>query len=454
MDEYAVSFSTWTLRTEVFSQGRENLDHRLRESPGLQDSHAVLLEALDYRLRKSHELVLRASLDESATKRHVQKLDRALKQIANLVALVWKLKITFEVATRDLPNIRVAKEFYIPDKEGNNMDQFLQDIFFNYIRDRFPNAREFVWERIAKSLLLRRKIILYGISKYGKDTNQPPQVTPQRANVFPEEDSKVGKQQQQPGGSLPASSLASTSPNLSPSQTGTTTALTPQMPQRAAKELSIVANPRSLALSDQQADLVFPPSPCNSFRCKYAKLRTERTLKRELFLQALLNHTSRGRTAKSPSLDPETRDRLLLEYSCPYCLYIVLTWDEFNQKEWREQWTRHMYRHHAIIEWHCISKSHDPVIATSEDEYRSHLRLAHGHLSEASIMAWTERNSRRKSSLFDSCPLCGIVRSGTFSDMEDHVARHLRRVALKFLPVFDEDEIYKSEVEETDRLSL
>ncbi|KAG6016986.1 hypothetical protein E4U54_008773 [Claviceps lovelessii] len=113
-----------------------------------------------------------------------------------------------------------------------------------------------------------------------------------------------------------------------------------------------------------------------------------------------------------------------------------------------------MHRHHAIIEWHCISKSHDPVIATSEDEYRSPLRLAHGHLSEASIMAWTEQNSRRKSSLFDSCPLCGIVRSGTPSDMEDHVARHLRRVALEFLPVFDEEEIYEAEVKETERLSL
>ncbi|KAG6016985.1 hypothetical protein E4U54_008772 [Claviceps lovelessii] len=114
-----------------------------------------------------------------------KKLDRALKQIANLVTLLWDLKITFEVATRDLPNLRVAKEFYIPDEEGNRMDQFLQDIFFNHIRDRFPNAREFVWERIPRSILLRRKIILYGISKHGEDTNQPPQVTPQRANVFP-----------------------------------------------------------------------------------------------------------------------------------------------------------------------------------------------------------------------------------------------------------------------------
>ncbi|KAG5925768.1 hypothetical protein E4U42_003956 [Claviceps africana] len=80
--------------------------------------------------------------------------------------------------------------------------------------------------------------------------------------------------------------------------------------------------------------------------------------------------------------------------------------------------------------------------------------MAHGHLSDARIQVLAERNCRFKFPLFDFCPLCGVCQPLGGGAIEDHVVGHLRHLALKFLPISEEEELDESNASETGKFSL
>ncbi|TQN65317.1 hypothetical protein CSHISOI_10123 [Colletotrichum shisoi] len=60
-----------------------------------------------------------------------------------------------------------------------------------------------------------------------------------------------------------------------------------------------------------------------------------------------------------------------------------------------------------------------------------------GKFTDAQLGVLADRNGRATGTLFQTCPLCG---TDEVSSMEDHVIGHMRALALKSLPSYEEDD--------------
>lgn len=102
-------------------------------------------------------------------------------------------------------------------------------------------------------------------------------------------------------------------------------------------------------------------------------------------------------------------------------------------------WLKHMREH--TLKWKCVSKSHEPFSTQVRSQYLEHMRLAHGgKFSEVQLDVLADRNGARMTGpMFPSCPLCGIRKDELEQmNMENHVVGHLRHLALKSLPAYEE----------------
>lgn len=98
-----------------------------------------------------------------------------------------------------------------------------------------------------------------------------------------------------------------------------------------------------------------------------------------------------------------------------------------------EDWLNHMRQHK--LRWRCAAKSHAILVFEDRSEYEEHMSTKHkGTKSQVALLA--ERSSRSSGPIFESCPLCG--ESDSNRRLEDHIAGHLRYLALKSLPFIDE----------------
>lgn len=69
-----------------------------------------------------------------------------------------------------------------------------------------------------------------------------------------------------------------------------------------------------------------------------------------------------------------------------------------------------------------------------------HMREVHDtKLSDRQLRVVANRNSRKTTKLFPSCPLCGREESEVDGRLEDHLAGHLRSLALKSLPSYQDE---------------
>lgn len=113
-----------------------------------------------------------------------------------------------------------------------------------------------------------------------------------------------------------------------------------------------------------------------------------------------------------------------------------------------EEWLRHM-REHAL-RWPCNSKSHGTIVFDSREEYIDHLKQAHKNtFSDAQLRVLADRNARTIGPLFTSCPFCGFEDTSNGTKIEDHIVGHLRFLALKSLPPYEDERSESSNAEST-----
>lgn len=106
-------------------------------------------------------------------------------------------------------------------------------------------------------------------------------------------------------------------------------------------------------------------------------------------------------------------------------------------------------RDHAL-RWPCNSKSHGTIVFDSRDEYINHLKEAHKNtFSDAQLHVLADRNARAIGTLFTSCPFCGFDDTSTGVKIEEHIVGHLRFLALKSLPPFEDERSESSDAEST-----
>lgn len=275
-----------------------------------------------------------------------ESLDQALRGIANEISLLHRFSNTIRRASKEKQNDKAAKAFIIEDDEGNNAEPFLQALFTNHIRDRFPGASDEIQQRLASTMLMRRKRILYRRSRYGKSINrtqevpsQPSIAQPQAqpAIQLPEEPAKRGVVTKAP--QITAQSVA---------QAATT--LSPESFQRASSP-SVVSVSKTVALNNHE-EVRFPPAPCGGLKRKYKKLKQEREKQYTNDLKLIPRQTEPSGSQRSSLFSEmiQAREakykealandwneclRSMPEISCPYCFCALPVEDVADEKKWR-----------------------------------------------------------------------------------------------------------------------
>ncbi|KAF3019352.1 hypothetical protein E8E14_010724 [Neopestalotiopsis sp. 37M] len=432
--------------------------------------------------------------------RDVQKL---VQRCADDIGLLHRLSNTIRKASRENQNSRAASSFRILDAEGNNMEDALHAIFLHHMEDQFPGCDDMLRRRLASAMVLRRRRILYRRSRLIKDTIKVPSISqehpvqivrpPHRSiTLMAPSEGQVPEDDQKPALDQPPPLQSSAS---SRAWTATTLDVDKLRPPTAPSVMSFA---KTVPLK-REHNLIFPPPPraptLAQFREAKTRLRQDHRRRLaslpnyELFvhhkgcpplsnseLELLQDQIQDARQELKQQLETEKIAAQLSETEviCPYCCWTLSARDMRNETKWQEHlrydldpyvclfencekadelythsepWLRHMKQH--ALRWTCTAKSHLPFKFDEKRDYEEHMRTTHkGAFTDAQLSAVAERIGKTTGPLFQSCPLCGISdnNSTMTESLEDHVVGHLRFLALKALPVIDEEQ----EDEDTD----
>uniref|UniRef100_A0A093VD80 Serine/threonine-protein phosphatase n=2 Tax=Talaromyces marneffei PM1 TaxID=1077442 RepID=A0A093VD80_TALMA len=469
-DQFA-RFSLWTANIGVFASGRASLDHRLREAQEVHEVITGLLEVLDDRIQEctSYLTSLVEPEGDNAQELDQEKLDKHIRGLANQITLLHRLSNTIRKASSETQNAKAANTFKILDDEGNDVESLLEIIFANYVRDKFPSIDERVLQRLVRAMVTRRKRVLYKRSRFGKLALRVKETKPQPKVQAPQ----IQLQQTPATQNLPEAEDKEDNDSLKEdgtganhkSQAGLSATTLAADKFRTASAPSVISGTKTVSL-DNHEDLPFPVPPLGRVRRKYKKM------KRTLEEQHKTKIASTSAEAKSASigklgylaleqykLSRELNEcweqclRAVGEVTCPFCFYAISAVNISDDTKWRlfgrsEEWLRHMQDH--ALRWPCNSKSHGTIVYDSRDEYISHLKEDHKNtFSDAQLRILADRNGRTIGPLFKSCPFCGFDDTSSSTKIEEHIVGHLRFLALKSLPPYEDECSESSDAEST-----
>ncbi|KAI0101218.1 hypothetical protein F4814DRAFT_432601 [Daldinia grandis] len=468
VEDQLARFSVWTTNIRVFAPGRAALDHRLREAPDVQDAVVGLLDALAFRVQSCWKSLepLSSKVAHESSQPLVEvdpKFRQSIQGIANEISLLHRFSNTIRRASKTAQNLKAADSFRIRDDEKNDAEDFITKLFVNHVRDKFPGVSDNICQRLAETMVLRRKRILYRRSRYG-DTPIRPQETPSQPWVtVPKVKLKIrAAEQPQVGEGPQAAGDASKSAIQSVAQSATT--LAPGNFQKASAP-SVVSVSKTVALSNHE-ELPFPPAPLGSLKQKFHETRRQQEEIDKRNLKSLNNEDKLKSLSSAWKEKVEGIEEIIKavgEVTCPFCFYALPAGDVIDDNKWRlhvkndldayvclfedcslphelyvhsSAWLKHM-REHAM-RWRCISKSHGQLVCESRDDYLTHMKTIHkGKFSDTQLHALADRNGRVIGPLFRSCPLCG--KEEVDGTMDNHIVGHLRFLALKSLPTYEDE---------------
>lgn len=231
------------------------------------------------------------------------------------------------------------------------------EAYASNILDRFPDCSEVIRRRLAHTMVLRRKRILYRRFRYAgkpirptqsstKPTVRPPQdrapVTESRTRVREarfETTTKV------------TSKVAESVAQSTAMRSATTLAMTAF---REAQAPTVVSRSKTIAINSHEG-LVFPPAPGKHIRDRYKqlKLKQEEDLERQLgrvaarhardekskkttrgFLDELLAK-ERQRSLRELEILWHNCNESVVEVICPFCLCVLTSTDVNRDEAWR-----------------------------------------------------------------------------------------------------------------------
>ncbi|CEJ93456.1 hypothetical protein VHEMI09043 [[Torrubiella] hemipterigena] len=447
VEDQLARFSTWASSIGVFAPGRASMDHRLRHTLDVQGVVMDLLESLTYRIEACTSIL--QSISDDSEIPQTQQLVDSFGNIANEISHLNKISNTIRKASKETQHLR-ASNFQIQDNEGNEIESLLLSHFKHYINDLFPSCSETLKGRLSNTMLLRRKRILYRRHRQGTTSIRLQEMMVQAVVALPSaqtEDTPTLRKHSHHGGATP-------------SQVMTATTLASKQFKMVSSTPSVISASKTVALVNHQA-LTFPTAPGYILKQKFEALR-EKSLQE--FHTSIVGGLRRPLAEAQLNMELEIILQNIGEIACPYCLYAIPAQEAFDERKWQQhvkndldpyiclfehcnsenvlyshsqEWLNHL-RDHAKI-WHCFSHpTLDPF--TSRDDYIEHIRNVHGStLNDSQLRALANKNSRKRVDLFPSCPLCGATATDVTGRMEDHITGHLRSIALKSLPAYEED---------------
>ncbi|EXM18859.1 hypothetical protein RAB80_009145 [Fusarium oxysporum f. sp. vasinfectum] len=478
VEDQLARFQLWTANIRVFSTGRDSLDYRLRDASDIKTPVIGLLQALDFRIKTSSRILdsVRLAPDSTSIEKAMEQFVNSLEGVSREITLLHKITNTIRRASKDTQNSRAAEGFKIRDDEGNDVGTFLQEIFLRYVNDRFPVASEEIRKRLASSMVIRRKRLLYRRERYGKKPIQLPQITSAPRISHPEPDIITPLDDAE----RPAKRRIVAAPTQSVvHSTATATTLSPERFRKAAAP-SVVSVSKTVKLSDND-DAVFPPAPTRALMQRYnnTKRDIEDRYKQRLLtiygyhegveLTDLVSGDAReildAQLVRDSALAKAWDDcvEAVGEVTCPYCFHVLPIREVTDDLKWKyhvkndlepyvclfeachtsghlythsNTWIKHMSEH--ALRWRCASRRHGEFETDSREHYLDHVKNSHsGVFTDAQLGVLADQNGRTAGPLFKACPLCGEEKGN--SSLIDHLVGHMRSLALKSLPSHHED---------------
>lgn len=290
--------------------------------------------------------------------------EAAVDRVVKDIGLLYQLSNTIRKAGRESQNSKADSLFEIKDADGNNIEKILEARFLHNLKDKFPGCDEDLRRRLAATILLRRKRILYRRSRR-------PKAPAIRLPVVLEPDVRQGlgaersmapveakRQETGPAETQTLKRQPSVVRSLAKT-TKTTTTLDPEKlrPPTAPSVLSVA---KTIPLNSHD-DLVFPPPPRAAILDWFRELKARRRAQHKARLLALPNfehYAAHG--GRPPSLSAEDvltlesqiqgaeRDlqmsidddlkickNTVTEVLCPYCLCALSSSDTKSKGKWR-----------------------------------------------------------------------------------------------------------------------
>ncbi|KAF5712408.1 hypothetical protein FMUND_8503 [Fusarium mundagurra] len=461
VEDQLARFQLWTANIRVFSTGRDSLDYRLRDASDVKTPIIGLLQALDFRIKTGSQILdsITLSQQRKSIEEAIEEFVQTLDAVSSEITLLHKITNTIRLASKDTQNSRAAERFKIRDEEGHDVGPFIQSVFLNYINDRYHVASEEIRQRLASSMVLRRKRLLYRQERYGKNPIHLPQKASGPGVLHPESEvmTTLGDAER------PSKRRIIAAPSHSAMHSAeTATTFSPEGYKKAAAP-SVVSVSKTVPLSDED-ELVFPPAPSGAFNQRYNKAKQDIEDRHKQRLSTIDSYYEGvDMTTIAPGdvraiIDAEAvRDRSLAKArdDCLKAVVDELKW-KYHVKNDLEPyvclfeachtaghlytdsntWTNHMSQH--TLRWRCASKRHAEFVADSRDHYLDHMKHSHpGMFTDDQLGILADQNVRKTGPLFKACPLCGEEKPNP--SLIDHLVGHMRFLALKSLPPHQED---------------
>lgn len=358
--------------------------------------------------------------------------ERSVEALAYQVGLFHEVSNVVRKASRQACKDLVPTSFKILDQEGNDFEDVLKTFFIHNLQDQFPKSSPNIRERLATTMIIRRRKILYRRIHYSatpikpfQPVQRPISIQRRASTKSPEitrdeEESQKSPQRDELGLEVSQAQSMVKSPTMFDTENFENSS-TP----------SIVSS-INYANANGSEELAFPPP-----------------------IPVSASHPD--------------------EPTCPFCLYVLPSIEFGDVSRWkthvladsrplvclfdpcdepgvlyshRKDWLRHMRRH--TKHWRCTARTHGLQNFESFENFLRHMKIDHKRSyieSQKALLA--ERGVPSTGHLFETCPLCGLAEkgNGTDSDMVDHIIFHLRSLALKSLPppqLYEEDPIMKA----------
>ncbi|KAF5678534.1 hypothetical protein FDENT_8913 [Fusarium denticulatum] len=478
VEDQLARFQLWTASIRVFSTGRDSLDYRLRDALDVKTPIIGLLQALDFRIKTGSQILdsMNLNLKRKSIEEPIEEFVQTLGAVSSEITLLHKITNTIRRASKDTQNSRAAERYKIIDEEGNDVGPFIQSVFLNYINDRYSVASEEIRQRLASSMVLRRKRLLYRQERYGKNPIHLPQKASGPNMLHPKSEvmTTLGDAER------PSKRRIIAAPSHSAMHSAeTATTFSPEGYKKAAAP-SVLSVSKTVPLSDED-ELVFPPAPSDAFEQRYNKAKQDIEDRHKQRLSTIDSYYEGvDMTTLAPGdvraiIDAgAVRDRALVkarddclkavsEVTCPYCFHMLPIHEVVDELKWKyhvkndlepyvclfeachisehlytdsSTWINHMSQH--TLRWRCASKRHGEFVADTRDQYLDHMKHSHpGMFTDDQLGILADQNARKTGPLFRACPLCGEEKP--HPSLIDHLVGHMRFLALKSLPPHQED---------------
>ncbi|KAK4059625.1 hypothetical protein Trihar35433_10672 [Trichoderma harzianum] len=434
LDEFS-RFKLWTSNIGVFADLHSSLDYRLRDFNDIKDSFTRQLITVESRLQQlldaTQQGLAKSSIKEdededpgistpitSPTAAIFQDWNNAQLLQSIHQSIDWLHRLSNLVRKASFANQhKRADKFILKDEDDNDMSDTLTDYYTKLIKREFSGLQDNLVQRLAASMLMRRRRIMYRRSQ--QQRWKIPQVEPKTKNLELAS-TKLIPTSSEPNVLLKHEKALVSKPEgitTAPSRL-TATTIDTNIRRRVSAPSGISKG--STAPLNEQSQLLIPPPPKGAnfdedFICDYCCLI--------LSSKIALN--------RNVWADHVNKDLY------PYVCVVDKCDDPIEIYSSRKEWLAHMKTRH-LMRWYCIAKPHtQPLEFDSESGFIEHMKVGHtGKFRNDQLSLVAENSSRPKDYVFDDCPFC----IGTSDNLEEHVALHLRDLALRSLPWPEDDE--------------